>query len=174
MSDDVAQGVSREEMDWPLYGRGVRELAEMIAQDRYRPDMILAIARGGLFCAGSLGYALSVKNVYVMNCEYYTGVGERLEVPVVLPPQLDLVDHRDSRILIADDVADTGHTLKMVYDYCLDEVAEVRSAVLYEKPHSLVECDYVWRRTDRWINFPWSTLPPVVELADAAYKVLDA
>ena len=170
MSDSTA----REEMDWALYGRGVRELAEMVADDGYRPDMILAIARGGLFCAGSLGYALSVKNVYVMNCEYYTGVGERLEVPVVLPPQLDLVDHLQSKVLIADDVADTGHTLKLVRDSCLDEVAEVRSAVLYEKSHSLVKCEYVWRRTDLWINFPWSTLPPVVDLAEVGFKVLDA
>ena len=170
----MSDGTAREEMDWALYGRGVRELATIVAEDRYRPDMILAIARGGLFCAGSLGYALSVKNVYVMNCEYYTGVGERLDVPVVLPPQLDLVDHRQSKILIADDVADTGHTLKLVRDYCLGEVGEVRSAVLYEKSHSLVRCEYVWRRTDRWINFPWSTEPPVVSLEEASYKVLDA
>jgi hypothetical protein len=34
--------------------------------------------------------------------------------------------------------------------------------VVYEKPESLVKCDYVWKRTDRWINFPWSSLPPVV------------
>ena len=34
--------------------------------------------------------------------------------------------------------------------------------MIYEKPRSLVRCDYVWRRTDRWIDFPWSTLPPVV------------
>jgi hypothetical protein len=26
-----------------------------------------------------------------------------------------------------------------------------------------VQSDYVWRRTDRWIDFPWSTLPPVVQ-----------
>jgi hypothetical protein len=25
-----------------------------------------------------------------------------------------------------------------------------------------VRCDYAWRRTDRWIDFPWSSLPPVV------------
>ena len=170
----MGDSTAREEMDWPLYGRGVRELAQMVADDGYRPAMILAIARGGLFCAGSVGYALSVKNVYVMNCEYYTGVGERLEVPVVLPPQLDLVDPRQSNILIADDVADTGHTLKLVRDYCLAEVAEVRSAVLYEKSHSLVKCEYVWRRTDLWINFPWSTLPPVVDPAGASHQVLDA
>jgi hypothetical protein len=32
---------------------------------------------------------------------------------------------------------------------------------VYEKPRSLVRCDYVWKRTDAWIDFPWSTLPPV-------------
>jgi uncharacterized protein len=40
-------------------------------------------------------------------------------------------------------------------------VGEVRTAVLYEKPRSIVACDYVWRRTDRWIVFPWSAEPPV-------------
>ncbi len=34
-------------------------------------------------------------------------------------------------------------------------------AVLYEKPRSAVRCEYVWRRTDRWIDFPWSSTPPV-------------
>ena len=48
-----------------------------------------------------------------------------------------------------------------MHDFCLDTVAEVRSAVIYEKPQSLVKCEYVWKRTDRWINFPWSVLPVV-------------
>ena len=37
----------------------------------------------------------------------------------------------------------------------------VRSAVVYEKPSSVVRCEYVWRRTDRWIDFCWSTPGPV-------------
>ena len=164
----------REWLDWASYGRAVRELAALVADDGYRPEMILSIARGGLFCAGSLGYALSIKNIYVMNCEYYTGVDERLPVPVMLPPAVDLVDHRNSKILIADDVADTGHTLKMVYDFCVERVSDVRSAVLYEKSHSLVKCDYVWKRTDQWIEFPWSTEQPLVSAEEARHKVLDA
>ncbi|MCY3578658.1 MAG: phosphoribosyltransferase family protein [bacterium] len=170
----MREATDREWLDWASYGRAVRELAAMVADDGYRPEMILAIARGGLFCAGSLGYALSIKNIYVMNCEYYTGVDERLPVPVMLPPAVDLVDHRNSKILIADDVADTGHTLKMVYDFCVDRVGDVRSAVLYEKSHSLVKCDYVWKRTDQWINFPWSTDRPLVSAEEARHKVLDA
>ena len=170
----MGEAADRERLDWDSYGKAVRELAAMVADDGYRPEMILAIARGGLFCAGSLGYALSVKNIYVMNCEYYTGVDERLPVPVMLPPAVDLVDHRNSKILIADDVADTGHTLKMVYDFCVERVGDVRSAVLYEKSHSLVKCDYVWKRTDQWINFPWSSDRPLVSAEEARHKALDA
>ena len=64
-------------------------------------------------------------------------------------------------MLIADDVADTGHTLAFVHDFCRGRVGEVRSAVLYQKPQSVIDCEYVWRRTDRWIDFPWSSQPPV-------------
>ena len=65
------------------------------------------------------------------------------------------------RVLVADDVADTGATLALVKEFCEPHVAEVRCAVLYEKPHSTVACEYVWRRTARWITFPWSAQAPV-------------
>jgi hypothetical protein len=50
-------------------------------------------------------------------------------------------------------------------------VEDARSAVIYEKPRSVIKCDYVWRRTDKWINFPWSSEPPVVRRAG---QILDA
>lgn len=153
--------VDREILTWPLYGTAVRELAQQVADSGFRPDIILGIARGGLIPAGSLGYALSIKNCYVMNVEYYVGVDERLDVPVILPPYLELVDLDDSDILIVDDVADTGHTLQMVHEFVTDKVGGVRTAVLYEKSHSVIQCDYVWRRTDQWINFPWSSEPEI-------------
>ncbi len=147
----------REVLSWELFGTAGRELAEDVAADGYSPDLILAIARGGLFVAGALGYALVVKNVHLTNVEFYTGVDERLDVPVVLPPVPNTVDLAGARVLIADDVADTGETLRLVRDFCADHVADARCAVLYQKPQSSVDCEYVWRRTDRWINFPWST-----------------
>jgi len=102
-----------------------------------------------------------VKNTFTMNVEFYTGVDERLEMPMLLPPVPDLVDFAEQRVLIADDVADTGATLALVKDFCEGKVAEVRCAVLYEKSRSMVTCEYVWRRTDSWIEFPWSIRPPV-------------
>jgi hypoxanthine phosphoribosyltransferase len=161
MSKEQAELV-REYLSWHEYGTGSRRLAQLVAESGFRPDVILAIARGGLLVGGALSYSLQVKNVFLINVEYYTGVGERLEFPVLLPPPLSLVDIRDAKLLVADDVADTGRTLAMVNDLCRQEVAEIRTAVLYEKPHSVVKCDYVWRRTDRWIVFPWSAQSQVV------------
>ncbi len=99
------------------------------------------------------------------------GVDERLEVPRILPPAPDFVDLHDAKILIADDVADTGHTLRSVELFCEGKVGDVRTCVIYEKSHSVVKCDYVWRRTDMWINFPWSDKPPV---AKRDWSVADA
>jgi hypoxanthine phosphoribosyltransferase len=153
----------RERMSWDDLGSGTRELAALIAGDGYRPNLILGIARGGLLVAGALSYALGVKNTFTMNVEFYTGVDERLPVPMLLPPVPDLVDLHDARMLIADDVADTGQTLALVKRFCAGQVGEVRVAVLYEKPRSIVRGEYVWRRTERWIDFPWSIDPPVTE-----------
>ena len=162
-------------MTWDELGAGARELAQAVADDGYRPDLILAIARGGLLVCGALGYALGVKNTFTMNVEFYTGIDERLDLPMILPPVPDLVDFADFKVLIADDVADTGATLELVKEFCEGKVAEVRCAVLYEKPRSAVKCEYVWRRTDRWIVFPWSADDPVTApLARTAHQALPA
>src|SRR5579862_8633133 len=104
----------REILTWETFGVATRALATEIASDGFRPDIVLAIARGGLTVAGALAYALAVKNCFAMNVEFYTSVDERLDVPVVLPHMLDLLDIRGMRVLIADDVADTGKTLELV------------------------------------------------------------
>jgi len=162
----------RERMSWEVFGVASRDLAQRIHDDGFEPDIILAIARGGLLVAGALGYALSVKNLYTMNVEYYTGVDERLDVPMILPPTPVLVDLHNAKVLIADDVADTGHTLALVKDFCVGKVAEVRCVVLYEKPRSVVHCEYVWKETDLWVEFPWSDKPPISP--GKGKRVLDA
>ncbi len=151
----------REIMTWADLGTGGRALAQVVHDDGWRPDLILGIARGGLLVAGALSYALGVKNVYTMNVEFYTGIDQRLEVPMILPPVPELVHLDTARVLIADDVADTGATLELVKEFCAGKVGEVRSAVLYEKPWTTFNCEYVWRHSDRWITFPWSAEPAI-------------
>ena len=158
---DATTDEDREDLTWDLFGTATRALAEQIAASGWRPDIVLAVARGGLTVAGALAYALGVKNCGAINVEFYTGVDARLDVPVVLPPSLNLLEVTDLEVLVVDDVADTGHTLRLVREVLAQHVADARTAVLYHKPQSVIVPDYSWRRTDAWINFCWSQLPPV-------------
>jgi hypoxanthine phosphoribosyltransferase len=159
--------VSEEIMSWDLFGIAARQLALQIADSPFEPDIILGIARGGLIPAGALAYALDCKNLFTISVEFYTGVDQRLDVPVMLPPFLDASDLDDARVLIVDDVADTGKTLELVHNFCAGHVAEARTAVLYEKPRSIISPSYAWQGTDRWIDFPWSSDPPAARARSA-------
>ena len=151
----------REVLTWDLFGAASRELAQSVADSRFAPDVVLGIARGGLVPAGALAYALDCKSLFTMNVEFYTGVGTTLDEPVILPPILDATELDGLTVLVVDDVADSGKTLELVHTFCGNHASEVRTAVLYEKPASVIKADYTWRYTDRWINFPWSTEPPI-------------
>ena len=153
----------REILTYELFGTAVRDLAQQVVDSGYEPDLVLAIARGGLGLAMGLGYALDVKNLSAVNVEFYTGVDQRLDVPIMLPPTPAAVDLSGLKVLVVDDVTDSGRTLEVVRDFCGDHVVEARTAVIYEKPWSVVKPDYIWRRTEKWINFPWSSQPPLVD-----------
>lgn len=154
----------REVLSWSTFGDVVvPALARQVVDSGFEPDLILSIARGGLALGMGLGYALDVKNLSAVNVEFYTGVDTRLPVPIMLPPTPDAVDLQGLRVLIADDVADTGLTLAHVQDFIGDHVAEARAAVIYGKSRSVVKADYVWRSTDLWVDFPWSVRPPLVD-----------
>ena len=166
----------RETLTWQGFGDASRALTQSIVDSGWMPELIVAIARGGLLPAGAISYAIGVKAMGTMNVEFYTGVGQALTEPQLLPPLMDVSAMDGKRVLVVDDVADSGSTLKMVMDMInahglsLDGhttvKAEARSAVIYKKPRSVIEPDYMWRETDKWINFPWSTLPVIQRSQD--------
>ena len=86
VTTDAAPAPEREILTYDLFGTAVRVLAQQVVDDGFEPDIVLAIARGGLGLAMGLGYALDVKNLSAVNVEFYTGVDERLDVPMMLPP----------------------------------------------------------------------------------------
>lgn len=161
----------RENLTWEGFGDATRELARQVRDSNWMPDLIVAVARGGLLPAGAVSYALGVKAMGTMNVEFYTDVAETLPEPVLLPPLMDVSAMDGKRVLVVDDVADSGKTLQMVMRLISERglsldgetmaKVDARSMVVYEKPRSVIKPDYVWKQTDLWINFPWSVLPPV-------------
>ncbi|MDO5076810.1 phosphoribosyltransferase [Corynebacterium sp.] len=158
---DSIELADKEVLTWELFGTASRELAEQVARSGFRPDIIIAIARGGLIPAGALSYALGVKLNDTMNVEFYTDVHETLPDPILLEPLLDENSIAGKRLLVVDDVADSGRTLALALELLTRQGAEVRSACLYAKSRSVATPDFVWKHTDEWIVFPWSDQPPV-------------
>lgn len=157
----------RERLTWDAFGQACRDLAREVLASGFVPEVVVAIARGGLLPAGAIAYGLGVKNCGAMNVEFYTGVGTVLEHPEVLPPELDMSYLAGRRVLLVDDVADSGRTLQLAVRLLTDQGADVRSAVVYTKPTTVHEPDYSWRRTSLWIDFPWSLRGTVAD-EDAA------
>ncbi|MDU0968520.1 MAG: phosphoribosyltransferase [Actinomycetaceae bacterium] len=165
----------REILTWQGFGAGIRSLALQIHDSGWMPDLVVAVARGGLLPAGALSYALGVKACGTMNVEFYTDIEETLPEPVLIPPLMDVSALEGKRVLVVDDVADSGKTLDLVMQMVRDQgiptgdpaggamvqVSEARSCCIYVKSRSVIMPDYVLKHTDKWINFPWSTLPPV-------------
>jgi hypoxanthine phosphoribosyltransferase len=151
----------REVLGWLEFGEAARHLAADVAHSDFKPEVVIAIARGGLLLAGAIAYALDIKACGSLNVEFYTGIGEVLPKPVMLPPMLDEPSLAGKRVLLVDDVSDSGRTITMVVELLRAAGAEVQTVVLYTKPGTLHEPHFTWRRTSRWINFTWSTLHPV-------------
>ncbi|WP_065569937.1 phosphoribosyltransferase [Microbacterium oleivorans] len=163
MDEGMPVAAERETLTWDDFGAATRELARAIVADGFAPDIVVAIARGGLLPAGAVAYGLGVKSCGALNVEFYTGIGTVLDAPEILPPDLDLGALDGKRVLLVDDVADSGRTLALAVQLLRDAGADVRSVCIYTKPGSIAMPDYSWRETDRWIDFPWSFQGTVVQ-----------
>ncbi len=153
----------REVLTWSGFGDACRDLARVILADGFVPEVVVAIARGGLLPAGAIAYGLGVKNCGAINVEFYTGIGTVLDAPELLPPELDMSYLEGRRVLLVDDVADSGRTLDLAVRLLAERGAVVRSAVIYTKPTTIIRPDYSFKDTSLWIDFPWSAAGTVVE-----------
>ncbi|MEV0892726.1 phosphoribosyltransferase [Promicromonospora sp. MEB111] len=153
--------VEREVLTWETFPVAVRDLAHKVVDSGFVPEVVIAVARGGLVPGGAMAYALGTKGVGTLNVEFYTDIGKTLDDPRVLPPLMDTSELPGARVLVVDDVADSGRTLALVMDMLEKKGAEARSAVLFTKPRTIIQPDYSWKDTDLWITFPWSAEPPV-------------
>lgn len=126
--------LKKEVMSWEMFDDAVYQIADNYPQEpdsQYNFDFIFAIPRGGL--------VMGVKLSYLLEIPIYSNTYE-------MPKEI-------SRILLVDDVSDTGKTLqKMVNVFKQDDVTV---ATLYKKPWTIFNPDFHVHETDKWIVYPW-------------------
>jgi len=129
-------------------------LADKIRQDHFCPEVIVGISRGGWPPARVISDLLGNPELANVRVEFYLGVAETKEKPIITQPVS--VPVKDLNILILDDVADTGKSLQLVREHVIEQGAKtVKTATIYYKPWSVIVPDYYVRETRKWVVFPW-------------------
>ena len=134
------------------------ELVERLAGETGREfDLVVAITRGGLVPAGMLAYRLDLREILVAGAEFYRSEGGTHERPLIgHVPDRDVL--ADRRVLVVDEVWETGETMTEVITRLRDAGADVTTAVIHYKPgRSRVAAvpDHFAATTDDWITYPY-------------------
>lgn len=156
-------------MSWEEAHELARETAYKIRSDRYLPDAIIGVVRGGLVPSMMFSDLLDVKDMLFIRIEHWGVTGEKdNKAKLKYPLQADI---KGKKILLIDDLTDTGDTLKLA----LEEVVrhgprEVRTATLIHKDQSSCRPDYFAQATGKWewIIFPWNINEDIKNLARKA------
>jgi len=147
-----------------IYGL-LLNLANKVKKDSFKPDVIVGVSRGGWPPARVISDLLENPKLANVTAEFYVGIAETKGKPVITQPVS--VPVRAKKVLVVDDVADTGESLRLVRGHLEEQgTSEVKIATIYYKPWSVVIPDYYEKETKSWIVFPWErkeTVRKVVE-----------
>ena len=129
------------------------ELADKILESDFSPETMVAIHRGGMIVARYLSDLLDIRDIRAVRVEHYVGT-DRGELARVVEPVPTRLDGR--RVLVVDDVADTGESLAVAREHVAEMGAEeVKTAVLHYKPWSKIKPDFYVVETDAWVVYCW-------------------
>jgi hypothetical protein len=139
---------------WDELDALVARLAEAVGRDH---DLVLAITRGGLVPAGMLGYRLDIREILVAGVEFYRGDGGTLPAPLVTHfPEAELL--RGRRVLVIDEVWETGETMAEVVRRVREAGGIVTSAVVHYKPgrsRVALTPDHHAAVAHGWVTYPY-------------------
>jgi hypoxanthine phosphoribosyltransferase len=132
----------------------VARLAEQVGRDH---DLVLAITRGGLVPAGMLAYRLDLREILVAGVEFYLSEGRMHPAPVIGHfPESSLLAGR--RVLVVDEVWETGETMSEVLARVRAAGGSPVSAVIHYKPgrSRVTGSPDHWAATvDDWVTYPY-------------------
>jgi len=150
-------------------------LANKVQKAVFKPDVIVGVSRGGWPPARVMSDLLENPKLANVTAEFYVGIAETKGKPVITQPVS--VSVMGKRVLVVDDVADTGESLRLVRAHLEEQGAtEVKIATIYYKPWSILIPDYYEKETRSWIVFPWErkeTVRKVVEKYKREGKTVD-
>ena len=116
-------------------------------------DAIVGIARGGLTLSHAVAEGLTIRNVQTIRTELYDSTCKRDELSIFG----DCAFNNIKKVLVLDDISDSGDTLKAVMTHFKTEFQDIEftSATLFYKKTSIYEPDFWINEAKEWIDFFW-------------------
>jgi uncharacterized protein len=155
----MENGIRCELVSWDEIQRMAFDLARRLRADRFVPDIIVAIGRGGWIPGRLLSDYLGVANLTDVKVEHYRGTEKQAVARIRYPLRADLTGQR---VLVVDDVTDTGDSFAVALEHIhgCGEPAELRTLVLHHKRVSPYVPDYFAQEVAewRWIVYPWAVV----------------
>jgi hypothetical protein len=146
-----------ELISWTETERLCQRLAGLIKESGYLPDLIIAIGRGGYVPARLLCDYMHIMGLTSIKIEHYLSGANRQEEAVIRYPLK--ADIRGLRVLVVDDVNDTGDTLEAAMQHLQTfQPGEIRTAVMHHKAVTRFKADYSAGKIIkwRWLIYPWA------------------
>ncbi len=139
---------------WDQMNQLTFEVSKQINQADVKFDRIVTLAKGGWPMTRSLIDFTNIPEIASIGIKFYSGINQRLSEPSVY--QDIPVSVKNEKILLFDDVADTGESLIFTEQLLEKRGAKlVKTATIFYKPHSRVKPDFFGEETSAWIVFPF-------------------
>jgi len=172
-----------EIVSWGRVNQLSRKIANSIRRDGFQPDIVVAIARGGYVPARLLCDFLDIYDLTSVRIMHYTSGAQQIEhASLILPLAVDV---SNKKILLVDDITDSGDTLKLACQHITEHgAAVIKVAVLHHKQLSTFIPDYYGQKIIkwRWLIYPWAMVeeisgfmarmePRPVSIDEASYRL---
>jgi len=119
----------------------------------FEPEILLAVARGGLTLSHLMAQALDMRNLYTLNSIHYEGELKLDTFNIFNIPDLS----HAKKVLIIDDIVDSGETMREILKVLKEKFPNVqfKLATLFYKKTAVIQPDFSVREANEWIDFFW-------------------
>ena len=129
-----------------------KKMAKQI-KDEYDPEVILAVARGGLTLGHSLAVALENRNLFTLNSIHYEDTNKLDTIQIFNVPDLS----RYTKILLVDDIIDSGESMVEIKRELLKRYPnlDIKIATVFYKEKALLLPEFKVKEAHDWVEFFW-------------------
>ncbi|KON33185.1 MAG: hypothetical protein AC479_05435 [miscellaneous Crenarchaeota group-6 archaeon AD8-1] len=161
----MAEYAQFEMPTWKQIHKMLIKQSKKILSDHFIPNIIIAVTRGGWIPARLLSDLLEVHNITTIGIKSYSNIATKMNQPIINQKLKILISGK--KILLVDDVADSGESLQLAKKHILKQNnVELKIATIYKKNKSKIDPDYYEKTIKNWIIFPW-------EIKETSRKLLE-